>query len=82
MITNEALLPDIIWTACNWLLHGNQAEDLQQVVLHHITNYPELIKISTTTLGTEGFLEGDCDIGNIGPSGAVQTVSDSRRPLF
>ena len=43
----------------------NQAEDLQQVVLHHITNNPELIKVSTMSLGTKWFLEGDGDIGNL-----------------
>jgi hypothetical protein len=46
-----------------WLLHSHKAEDQQQVVLHHITNNPELIKVSTKTLGTKGFLEGD--IANI-----------------
>ena len=57
--------PDIIRAGGDGFLHGGQTEDLQEVVLHHVPDDAELVKVATPTLGTEGFLECDGDAGNV-----------------
>ena len=52
-------LPDIIWTGAHRFLHCCKTQDLQQMILHYITNDSKLIKVSTASLSAEGLLEGD-----------------------
>lgn len=38
-------------------LHGDQRQDLEQVILHDVPDDPELVKVSSSTLGTKRLLE-------------------------
>lgn len=55
----DLLIPHVLCTSGGRLLHGCQTQHLQQVVLHHITDDPKLIKIATTPLSPKWLLEGD-----------------------
>ena len=48
------LSPDIIRAGGDGFLHGGETEDLQQVILHHVTDDPELVKIPAPALGPKG----------------------------
>ena len=63
-VQGDYLSPDVIRAGADGLLHGGEAEDLQEVVLHHISDYSKLVKVSTTSLCSEGFLESNLDTGN------------------
>jgi len=50
------------------------------MVLHDIADDAKLIKVATTTLGTEGFFEGNLDVVNVIsiPSGSEELVTKSQ----
>ena len=54
-------LPDIIRTGADRFLHGSQTENLQQMVLHHISDNPVLVKVSSTSKCSERFFECNLD---------------------
>jgi hypothetical protein len=41
------------------LLHCEECQDLQQVVLNDVTDYPILVKVTATTLGAKVLTEND-----------------------
>lgn len=46
-------VPDIVRTGGSWFLHGNQAEHLEQVVLHDITDGDKKEQVVTQKTLTE-----------------------------
>ena len=50
------------------------------MVLHHVSDDSKLVKVTTTALSTEGFLESDGDAGNVvsAPGGTKDHVSKSQ----
>ena len=71
--------PDIVWAGGHGLLHGGEAEDLQEVVLHHVADDPELVEVSAAALRPERLLEGDGDAGDVVavPGGAEDHVAEA-----
>ena len=58
------LITDVFGSPCGWLLHGREAQDLEQVVLHDVTDDAKLVEVATPPLGAEGLFEGNGDVGN------------------
>jgi hypothetical protein len=62
----------IITTCCitpddtHRLLHCEECQDLQQVVLNDVADYPILVKVTATTLGAKVFTENDLQGGQKG----------------
>lgn len=48
-----------------WLLHGDEAQNLQQVVLHHVADDAEFVKVAASALSTKRLLEGDENGGDV-----------------
>ena len=71
--------PDIVWAGGHGLLHGGEAEDLQEVVLHHVADDPELVEVSAAALRPERLLEGDGDAGDVVavPGGAEDHIAEA-----
>lgn len=49
------------------LLHGHQTEYLEQMVLHHVTDDAETVKVPAAALGAERFLERDLHLRDVVP---------------
>lgn len=47
--------------------HSYEGYELEQVILHHVADETDLVKVSSTTLDSDVFLEGDRDRGNVVP---------------
>ena len=62
-----------------WLLHRNQAEYLEKVILHDVADDAELIEVTATTLSSKRLLEGDDDGRDVVavPRRAEEPVSES-----
>ena len=54
------------------LLHGDEAEELEQVVLDDVADDAVLVEVPAPALRAEGLLEDDLDVGDVVavPSGA------------
>ena len=73
------LVSDVVGGCGGRPLHGHQAQDLQQVVLHHITDNAEVVEVTAAPLGAERLLERDEHAGDVVPvpRGPEQTVAES-----
>jgi hypothetical protein len=62
------------------LLHGDEAEDLEQVVLHDVADDAELVEVPAAALSAERLLEGDDDGGDVVtvPGRAKQTIPEPK----
>lgn len=60
-------------------LHGDEGQDLEEMVLHNVTHDAKLVKVAATALGTNLFLESDLDVVDVGavPAGAKDLVGES-----
>ena len=58
-------IADVFRVVSGRFLHGSQAHDLEQVVLHYVTNDPKLVKVPTATHGPKRLLERHHDVGNV-----------------
>ena len=61
------LVTDILCGEGDGPLHGKEGEDLEQVVLHDVSNNAELVKVSPAALGSEGLLESDLNVIDVMP---------------
>lgn len=63
-----------------WLFHGDQAEYLEQMVLHDITDYAEIVEIPAAAFGAKRFFERDLHLRDVVPvpSGVQYTVPESK----
>ena len=61
-------------------VHGNQAEQLQQVILHHIAQLARIIKVAPAAFNTHFFSDGNLDVGDmvLVPLGAEQRVGKAQ----
>ena len=50
------------------LTHGDNCEYLHQVVLHYVPDYPALVEIAASPLGSKILLEADCHRGHVMPT--------------
>src|SRR2546428_826522 len=46
-------------------LHGDQAEELEQVVLHHVAQRPRLLVVRAAGLDADGLGDGQLDLGHV-----------------
>lgn len=74
------LIADILGVERDGPLHSQESKDLEEMVLHDITNDTELVKVAPATLGTKGLLEGDLDVVDVVsvPRGAEERVAKSK----
>lgn len=61
------LVSDVVGGGGAGLLHCHQAQDLHQVVLHHVADDAELIEVAAAPLRPERLLEGDEHRGDVVP---------------
>mmetsp|Transcript_16308 Transcript_16308/g.48909 ORF Transcript_16308/g.48909 Transcript_16308/m.48909 type:complete len:388 (+) Transcript_16308:465-1628(+) len=59
------LIPDVIGTQADRLLHGNERHDLNQVILDDIPNDAELVKVAAPPLRAKRLLEANLHVGNV-----------------
>lgn len=73
------LISDILGGERDWTLHRQQGQNLQEMVLHDITDDAKLIEVTSTTLGAKWFLEGDLDVIDViaVPSCVEERVAES-----
>jgi len=50
----DLLVADVVGTLAGGPLHGDEAQDLQQVVLHHVPDNAELVEVTTAALSPDG----------------------------
>ena len=64
-----------------WFLHGNEAQNLQQVVLHHVSDDAELVKVASSALSAKRLLEGDEYGGDVVsvPGGVENAIAESKK---
>ena len=48
-----------------WFFHGDETEDLEQMILHDVTDDAELVEVPTAALGPERLGEGDQNAGDV-----------------
>ena len=79
IIQGSDLSPDIIRAGGHWFLHCSQAQNLKEVILHDISDNPELVEVAPSSLSSKGLLECDGDAGNVvsAPGGSKDHVSKS-----
>ena len=58
-------IPDVFSRVSSRLLHGRETHHLEEVVLHHVSDDPKLVKVSASTLGAKRLLEGDGHTSNV-----------------
>ncbi len=56
---------DVVGPGGARLLHGDEAENLKQMVLHNVADDAKLVEVTTAALGAKRFLEGDQHAGNV-----------------
>jgi hypothetical protein len=63
-----------------WFLHGDEAQNLQQVVLHHVSDDAEFVKVATSALSAKWLLEGDEYGGDVVsvPGGVEDAIAKSK----
>mmetsp|Transcript_63304 Transcript_63304/g.185051 ORF Transcript_63304/g.185051 Transcript_63304/m.185051 type:complete len:234 (+) Transcript_63304:447-1148(+) len=61
----DLLVPHVLRLQAGRRFHGNQGQDLHQVVLHDVSDDAIAIKVTSTTLYANGLLERDANIGNV-----------------
>ena len=59
MLSRHALT--ILRVERRWCLHSNESYELKEMVLHHIANETNSVEVSSATLDSNVFLEGDGD---------------------
>ena len=64
-----------------WRLHGNETEQLQHVVLHHVTQRARRVVVSGTALHTQRFGHRDLHMVDMGgvPHGLEQGIGEAQR---
>src|SRR5690606_24291928 len=74
----DLLVADVLGREGDGPLHGDEREDLEQVVLHDVADDAELVKVAAAALGAEGLLEDDLDVVDVVavPGGAEEGVSE------
>ena len=74
----DLLVADVLGGEGDGALHGDEGEDLQQVVLHDVADDAELVKVAAAALGAEGLLEDDLDVVDVVavPGGAEERVAE------
>ena len=62
-------------------LHGDEAEKLHDVVLHHVAQRPGGVVVAAAALDAEAFGDGDLDVVDMGgvPQGLEQRVAEAER---
>lgn len=73
------LIPDAIGISGYRFLHSDEGDDLQQMVLHDVSDHSVAIEVSTSSLDTEVFFEVDLDRGDtiLVPRGAKHPIGES-----
>ena len=64
-----------------WRLHGDQTEQLHQVILQHVSQLSDLIVIRKTTINADGFRHRDLHMIDAGivPLGIDKTIGKTQR---
>lgn len=75
---------DVVRMHGGWLLHGDEAQNLQQVVLHHVTDDAEFVKVAASALSAERLLEGDENGGDVVsvPGGIENAIAESESNFY
>ncbi len=64
-MTSYLFISNVLSRVSGRFLHGRQAHDLKQVVLHHVSDDPKLVKVASSAVGTKGLFEGDHHTRNV-----------------
>mmetsp|Transcript_23329 Transcript_23329/g.58917 ORF Transcript_23329/g.58917 Transcript_23329/m.58917 type:complete len:213 (-) Transcript_23329:630-1268(-) len=61
----QLLVADVIGVESHRLLHRQQRQHLQQMVLNHVADDADGVKVAAAAVGAEGLLEGDLHVGYV-----------------
>ncbi|KAI6754287.1 hypothetical protein HG530_012801 [Fusarium avenaceum] len=70
---------DVLGIERDGSLHSQESENLEEMVLHNITNNAKLVEVTSTSFSAEGLLECDLDVVDVlsVPCGAEEGVTES-----
>lgn len=63
----DLFVSDVLRGERDWALHSQEGQDLEQMVLHNITDDTELVKVPPTALSAKRLLEGDLHVVDVIP---------------
>lgn len=74
----DLLISNVLSAESDGSLHGENGENLQQMVLHHISDDTNVVEVATSALSAERLLEGDLHVGNVVlvPHGGQELVAE------